>query len=84
MNKVELKAGEEKFFPVHSFVAFHLGKAKLAHAFAEEHGDPGPFMVMKNQGYPPGHNLYQKDPQMITIAVKGELIRLPGSSFAPY
>jgi len=84
MDNLVLKAGEEKFFPVHSFVAFRLNQAKFAKAFAEKHGDPGPFMVIKNQGFPPGHNLYQKRPQMITIDVRGELISLPGSLFAPY
>jgi len=83
-REVELSSGEEKFFPVNSLVSFSARAAKFAREFAERHNDKGPYMVVKNEGFPPGHNRHQENPQRITIAVNGNPIPLPGSMFAPY
>lgn len=83
-KEVVLRPGEERFFSVHCLVAFRDDKANFAQAFVKKHGDPGPFMVIKNQGFPPGHDLYQKNPQKITVAVNGEPVCLSGSLFVPY
>ena len=84
MSEVQLKAGEERFFPVHSLVSFSVRAAKFAHNFVAEHQDEGPYMVLKNEGFPPGHRKHQDAPQQITIAVKGQPIRLKGSLFVLY
>ncbi len=84
MDKVELKAGEERFFPVNSLVSFSSRAAKFARDFVEEHKDAGPYMVVKNKGFPPGHNRRRENPQKVTIVVNDDLISLPGSLFAPY
>jgi len=84
MDKVELKAGDERFFPVNSLVSFSSRAAKFARDFIEEHQDPGPYMVIKTEGFPPGHNARHTNPQKITIAVNGDLVSLPGAMFAPY
>lgn len=83
-KEVRLGSGEEKFFPVNSLVSFSARAAKFARDFVEKHEDPGPYMVLKSEGFPPGHNLRDRSPQKITIAVNGNPIPLPGSLFAPY
>jgi len=83
-ERVVLRQGKEKFFPANCLVAFGIEAAKFARDFAEERGDGGPYMVLKTEGFPPGHALYGAQPQHITIAVNGNPVRLPGSRFVPY
>jgi|GEM_PF-3088516 len=83
-QEVKLGSGEERFFPVNSLVTFSPRAAKFARDFVREHNDAGPYMVVKNEGFPPGHNRHQENPQKVTIAVNGNPIPLPGSMFAPY
>jgi len=84
MSNVELKSGEERFFPANSLVSFSARAAKFAREFVAKHGDPGPYMVIKNEGFPPGHNLREANPQKVTIAVNGGSACLSGALFVPY
>ena len=83
-KEVRFGSGEEKFFPVNSLVSFSARAAKFARGFVEENKDAGPYMVVKTEGYPPGHHRRQENPQKITIAVKDNTVSLPGSMFVPY
>jgi hypothetical protein len=84
MGKDVKSAAEEKFFPVNSLVTFSTRAIEFAKEFAKKHRDGGPYMVVKNEGFPPGHNRRQEKPQTITIAVSNGLVSLPGSMFIAY